>query len=298
MGRMRNLGTVLKYKQLPLCVDYDDILSGLLVSSPDAQKDIRVGCLNINSLASDQNKIPGVACLMLAAELDVLVLVDTRLTLAASGLAKAKLLDHIGLITEDHSSLCILFDHHTPSAKVHSLNVGGQLILIGSKWARSHVKTVNCPFDLGVLSSVTLKTGAGDLLIIGTYWPANKDNHEGSGSLYSKIKAWMLAYGHSGEPIDKVKQIITERVGKHLDNQGNSAIVLGDLNSSWASSHLTEWAVRSGLHNKAQKMAPGMVTRVGANSGTWIDHILCSGDIDVTSVISDTNTLVRAFFVV
>ena len=250
--------------------------------------DIRICTLNMNSMTDD--KFISILALIKHLQIDVFVCTDTRHRESSSGFytRQAKLL--LGSHTRVLHSPC------TPK-KVGSRyvpNVGGQMILVSSTWSGAISDHYVDPSQLGLLSSVTISTGHGKLLLFGTYWPyppdtSSPDTH----GLWNRTKEYLQHCRAGKSPREYIQHVLCKHSEKHIAGSPyNLAIVCGDFNHGWDQGlhQLQPWALSnhwsSPVHSLPSVDLSRFFTFSRGSSSSWIDHFLVSPPSESSSITS------------
>ena len=201
---------------------------GATTHVPVSFPDLNVCTLNTNSLTD--SKYIAILALTQHLAIDVFILTDTRhldsSTRFLTSQAKLLLGPHTKVLHSPTQSLRV-----GKKAKT-TPNVGGQIIIVTSKWAGAVSHHYSDPTNLGLVSSVTLSTGSGKLLIFGTYWPYPSDSSTSNG-LWNKTSAYLLKNKIRKTPRDFIQDILCRKSEKHLGvSLYNLSAVCGDFNHS------------------------------------------------------------------
>ena len=158
-------------------------------SSPTIRRNatLSLATWNINSL--DIYKIRYVCTLMLQDSTDIAVLIDTRHS--AAGL-KA----YVQLLRERLGARTAVYGSADASRKPDE--TGGLITIIGPRWGPSYERNASKTdkSGQGVLTSITLRTTTGSLMILATYWPSVPERgHVGEHDLWTRVHALRRAEG-------------------------------------------------------------------------------------------------------
>jgi hypothetical protein len=247
--------------------------------------------LNTNSLTD--SKYIAILALTQHLAIDVFILTDTRhldsSTRFLTSQAKLLLGPHTKVLHSPAQSLRV-------GKKAKSTpNVGGQIIIVTAKWAGAVSHHYSDPTNLGLVSSVTLSTGSGKLLIFGTYWPYPSDSSTSNG-LWNKTSAYLARNKIRKTPRDFIQDILCRKSEKHLGvSPHNLSVVCGDFNHSWNSTtfqlqpwaHSNHWASPSQDHVALSPLP--VITYTKGLTQSWIDHFLVSPPSESSRLISTTS---------
>ena len=223
----------------------------------EAAYDIKVGFLNMNSLAAEC-KIEYILWYYECLQLDVLFLSDTRLSKLQVDLFKQRAHSRLGADTKIFSSL-------SKKSLDVTCNYGGQIVIVRPTWAQYVVKAQGDHTGLGLVMEVDMKLKDSKLKIIGNYWPSRSSTVNG---LWSAVGKHMSGAGMdvTGEAVsDYVKQLTGNKILKHMEDGNNSCIIGGDFNAGWKCTgeknfterghHLfKQWAVEHGMVNEVVEL--------------------------------------------
>jgi len=184
---------------------------GATTHVPVSYSDLKVCTLNTNSLTD--SKYIAILALTQHLAIDVFILTDTRhldsSTRFLTSQAKLLLGPHIKVLHSPVQSLRV-----GKKAKA-TPNVGGQIIIITTKWTGTVSHHYFDPTNLGLVSSVTLSIGSGNLLIFGTYWLYPSDSSTSNG-LWNKTSAYLIKNKIRKTPRDFIQDILCRKSEKHL----------------------------------------------------------------------------------
>ena len=203
-----------------LCFPGDDF--GVIISKDECH--LRVATLNVGGFNND--KLLLIAWYFERLELDVLFLQDIQLSALEAMYKHRDLKDILGNI----------FVGSTATALTGQFTrIGGQMVLVNEKWARHVSKFKADSSGMSVIAELELVTNLGKLLLVGTYWPYDSGMLAG---LMGGLESWMASCKppRHGDPMSYIKTCIERAMFKHLLDENNSYILVGDLNSSY---HLT-----------------------------------------------------------
>ena len=255
--------------------------------------DLRVAVLNVNGMRSD--KIGSIVWFMRRNEVDVMILVDARLTAKEGTWTGEAFRELLGIGT---------WSGCTPYVRSGGLEAGGQLIVVGPKWGGAVTGFEGDRSGLGVATQVRLATGGKELVIMGTYWPWHSGSRDGdSRALEHRVGMWMKKTKVKGTPLEYVKGILESWCLKSILRDCEGYIIAGDFNALWRKGtggvhkRLKEWANALHLDNgpiqvgdsrgmelntrlfKPRASKGGESVQVGRQvvSGSMVDHILHGG---------------------
>ncbi len=239
--------------------------SALTISSNHS---IKICSLNINTLS--HNKTMYVCWLFNALDIDVLILIDTRQDDSSSQYYKR-------LIHYYHPDTAICISPCLSLGTTAATRVGGQLIIVRSKWSSNMSPYKPDHTKLGIISSITLNTTSVKVIIHALYIPFKSTNSTDN-SLFNKLSAWIRTNGLTSDPVNYLLDYISQQTSKHPSFKH---VIAGDLNSTWQNSDLQKWAIpRNWLnpihdltHANPHSHSP-IYSRYTINSKTLIDHIL------------------------
>ena len=127
------------------------------------------------------------------------------------------------------------------------------MVLVNEKWAKHISRFKSDVSGMGAFAELELVTNIGKLLLVGTYWPFDSGMLAG---LMGGLESWMASCKppRRGDPMSYIKTHIERTMLKHLLDENNSYILMGDLNSSYhPDSHkqasCKAWADECGLTN-------------------------------------------------
>ena len=246
---------------------------------------LRIATFNVNGL--DSTKLPILLTYITVKNMDVMVLQDTRLNKPDSKLMSALIRSHYG-----HEHIQVRYAPVT-AIQPGEHRVGGQLLIVRGKWARSLFNFYEDPSKLGIVTSMTLKAQGYDVMILSSYWPI-KANKADNDQLWNKTLRSISSLGIHKTPLEYAKDTIHRRLLQHCKHQANVVILAGDLNSVWGSSSpggchhgLESWATSANwtnpLHTLSLQHSNPIFTHWIARhihdgvehvGKSWIDHIL------------------------
>ena len=253
-------------------------------SSKDSH--LRVATFNVNGLES--SKLPIILTYITVKNIDVMVLQDTRLNKQESKTMSALIRSHY-----NHEHIQV---RSAPVTSPHPAEhkVGGQLVIVRGRWAKTLFNFYSDPSQLGIVTSTSLKAQGYDIMIISSYWPIKAhclDNDQ----LWNKVKRSISLLGLHKTPLEYAKDTIHRKLLQHCRHPANIALLAGDLNSTWDSSYspggchtgLSSWATSSNWANPLHSLSlahsnPIFTHWIGHHvldgvehlGKSWIDHIL------------------------
>ena len=263
----------------------EDVYNTLDSGSPK-DSHLRVATFNINGL--DSSKLPILLTYITVKNIDVLVLQDTRLNKMESKTMSALIRSHY-----NHEHIQV---RSAPVTSPHTAEhkVGGQLVIVRGRWAKSLFNFYSDPSQLGIVTSTSLKAQGYDIMILSSYWPI-KASRSDNDQLWNKVKRSLSALGLHKTPLDYAKDTIHRKLLQHCRQAANIAILAGDLNSTWNSSYspggchagLSSWATSANWTNPLHSLSlahsnPICTHWIGHHvqegvehlGKSWIDHIL------------------------
>ena len=171
-------------------------------------------------------------------------------------------------------------------------NYGGQLVIVRPTWAPFVVKAKGDHTDLGIVMEVDVKLNDSTLKILGNYWPSRSSS---DGGMWGAVAKHMTDFGldNKGEAVsDYVKQLVGNKILKHMENGNNSVIIGGDFNAGWkwdrdkefverGHHQFKQWAEQHGLLNDVAELYDTeedrkVYTYKNEDRETFIDHVLNS----------------------
>ena len=151
-----------------------------IIVGKEAAYDIKVGFLNMNSLAADC-KIEYILWYYECLQLDVLFLSDIRLSKLQVDLFKQRAHSRLGADTKIFSSL-------SKKSLDKKCNVGGQIVIVRPTWAQHVVKAQGDHTGLGLVMEIDIKLKDSKLKILGNYCPSRSNAENG---LWSAVRDLM-----------------------------------------------------------------------------------------------------------
>ena len=263
------------------------------------EPNIRVGTLNVNGL--NENKLELILQFFAEENLDVLMLVDTRLEQKTGKYMGKKIKRRLGPGTRTHITPCIL-DYET-DATTGFRKVGGLISIISPKWGTSIREFQDDKFgpngaSAGVMTQATLSTINGDINIIGAYWPNKHGSNDTSDqNLWRCLQRYILKHRMiDRSPTDLLQRVAGVWTQTAIKNGARATILCGDLNATWTGAEgggqaiLTHWAdgmsFSNGIRTIAQQRNEYMYTRgEEGQPTTWIDHVLHKGNADNIQIV-------------
>ena len=108
--------------------------------------------------------------------------------------------------------------------------MGGQLLIVRGRWARTLFNFYEDPTQLGIVTALTHKAQNYDVMVLSSYWPIpalNSDNDQ----LWTKANRALHSLGSELSPLEFAKSIIHRKLLKHCRQPNNVALLTDDLNS-------------------------------------------------------------------
>ena len=248
--------------------------------------DIRICTLNVNTIS--HSKLPNILSFIKLNDIDVMICTDTRHATSSCKFYTNQIKKLLGKQTRVLHSATAAHENKKAQAKA----VGGQIIILTKKWSKSLISHFSDPSQLGIVSGLYLKTGLGQLLIMGSYWPSSpKDNLGNSNGLWDQTSRYLKKIKSNRTPVEYIHTLVSGKADRHTAKSShNRTILCGDMNSTnkeldeWASSN--NWANPSARH--AETSGNEIHTYFKSNAPvSWIDHHLIS---PISSSSSVTNT--------
>ena len=118
--------------------------------------------------------------------------------------------------------------------------------------------------ECGALSSITLQSTTGRILLMGTYWPIRHTMDETTlddQNLWSRLAGYIHDWGLRETPIDYLKRLILTWANTAILAGAKAVILGGDLNATWLPSEaggqrtLASWASEHSLSNGPRLLA-------------------------------------------
>ena len=246
--------------------------------------------MNMNGLT--ESKLDMVLQLMKKESMSVCILVDTRISAAQSQYFGKRTRAVLGAGTRVHCSKLSKAGRNKRRA-VH--RIGGIMFIVAPAWGPSLITCQDDYSECGALSSITLQSTRGRIYIMGSYWPIRHTMDEttlADQNLWSRLAGYIHSCGLREAPIDYLQRLIATWSNTAVVAGAQAVILGGDLNATWLQAEpggqraLDAWASGSGFSNGPRLLAEHRgdmhVTRPrshdGTKPGTWIDHLLHSGD--------------------
>ena len=243
------------------------------VSIIPTSSDIRVGYLNVNRL--EDHNLDYILWFFEDKRLDVLFLIDTRLTVLGGQFTNAKIKERLG------NDILVLQSKTRPE-----VGSGGQIAIVRPH-LRQHLSSEETdPANLGILFALTFRHGLRKLVLVSVYWPCDTQGPE---ALRTKLAQYMAATDRPGSTTDYCKHLVQNVLDRTMEDPLNSCIAGGDWNANWQDSRvcprrshagIANWARDVGLVNALMPLLPvGFKTRFPStqdveHEATAIDHIL------------------------
>ena len=215
----------------------EDIIGSMATSS-----DLRVGYLNVNLL--EDHNFDYILWFYEAKCLDVLFLIDTRLTVLGGQYANAKIKERLG------NDILILQSKTRPIP-----GSGGQLAIVRPHLRKHLVNEETDPANLGVLFALTFAHGLRKLVLASVYWPCET---QGPASLRTRLAEYMTATDRPGTITSYCRHLVENVLDRTMEDPLNTVIVGGDWNANWldsvasprrSHSAIAHWAQDIGLYN-------------------------------------------------
>ena len=215
----------------------EDIIGSMATSS-----DLRVGYLNVNLL--EDHNFDYILWFYESKRLDVLFLIDTRLTVLGGQYANAKIKERLG------NDILILQSKTRPIP-----GSGGQLAIVRPHLRKHLVNEETDPANLGVLFALTFAHGLRKLVLASVYWPCET---QGPASLRTRLAEYMTATDRPGSITNYCRQLVENVLDRTMEDPLNTVIVGGDWNANWldsvasprrSHSAIAHWAQDIGLYN-------------------------------------------------
>ena len=238
---------------------WHDPEDNIIVTLP-LKSDIRVGYLNVNGLL--EKKVYYILWFYNHQELDVLFLIDTRLSVESGFHMKGAMHERLG------NEFLIL-----QSATRVVPGYGGQLAIIRPHLKRHFITEETDLAKLGVLFALTFRHGLRTLTIASVYWP---NNHTGPESVWTRLREYMTSCNQPGSVTAYCTRLVQNVVDRTMTEPSNTCVVGGDWNVNWQDSRqherqshtsIAHWAQETGLHNTLSPLLPvGFKTRYPTTS--------------------------------
>ena len=206
-----------------------------------------------------------------------MVLQDTRLNKPDSKLISALIRSHFG-----HEHIQVRYAPVMLS-QPHEHRVGGQLIIVRGRWAKTLFNFYEDPSQLGIVTSTHLKAQGYDIMILSSYWPIKAQKSDND-QLWNKVLRVTQSMGLHKTPLEYAKDTIHRRLTQHCKHPANVALLAGDLNSVWGSSSsggchsgLDSWATSANwtnpLHSLSLELSNPLFTHwIGRHVNEGIEH--------------------------
>ena len=201
-------------------LDIKSIIRAEVISSDNRSGvDIQAATWNINGgLHQHRQKFTSICWLFSAAQMDVLVLTDTRLTESESV-----------YITKQAKALLppgTQLRHAHISASGKGTRIGGQIVIISHRWSNAIANFSRDDSPFGLVTALTLKCAHQTLMIVGSYWPCKceemgTDVSVTKGTLWQRVSHWQSSFTpvRPGSPIDYVQSVIMKKTINMWHNQ-------------------------------------------------------------------------------
>ena len=179
------------------------------------------------------------------------------------------------------------------------------MFLVAPRWGPSLHNGRSDDTGHGALAEIQLRTQDGLINILGSYWPEKPEkSHIKSTAinLWSKLTSWL--HGRSARnsnPIRYLQDLALTWTNTALRTGSRGVILTGDLNSRWLSAEhggqraIESWCEDSFLINGPRLISdllqiPFFTRGHELDDGTWIDHILHSGDTEHLDILGAFNS--------
>ena len=117
--------------------------------------------------------------------------------------------------------------------------VGGIMFIVAPTWGPSLVTCQDDYSECGALSSITLQSTTGRILLMGSYWPIRHTMDETTlddQNLWSRLAGYINDCGLRESPIEYLKRLIITWANTAILAGVQSVILGGDLNATWLAS--------------------------------------------------------------
>ena len=269
--------------------------------SLDGQEDagsrrLKVCTINIAGFDDSDNKLEMILQFVQDEAIDVMVCIDAQLDSKRGDwygkIAKRRL----GVGTRTNTNPCILDYGTDKNGKFR--RVGGIFTIVSPRWGTSLVGFQADKFgpnggSAGVMTEVTLATTAGNLNVIGAYWPNSHSSADPTDqNLWKCLTKYVLVHKQMDRnPTELMKRVAMQWIATAFKNGSRGSVLCGDLNATWTGkeaggqSVLQDWAssfsLQNGLQRVSQKLGCSMYTRgPEGKPKSWIDHVLHKGATD------------------
>ena len=298
-----------------------DVVGGFKTADCSHSSTLVAGTLNVGGL--DDFKLNMAILLMMQSGIDVLVLTDTQHTATSADYHRKVFQARMGGAARIFSSATTPRQHERrqrrsdasirPTTNTRGRNrtnrvhngPGGVMFLIGPRWGPSLANGRSDDTGHGALAEIQLRTQDGLLNILGSYWPEKPEtSHIQSTAinLWSKISSWLHRRNtRNTSPIQYLQDLALKWTNTALRTGSKGVILTGDLNSRWRSQErggqrsIENWCDDSFLINGPRLISdllkiPFFTRGHELDDGTWIDHILHSGDTDHIDILGAFNS--------
>ena len=208
---------------------------------------LNVATININSLHGHHDKVSILATLMKQHRLDILNIIDTRLSKRSAGHVTKQFSNILGPGTRAF--------HATNTADFSTTNPGGICIVVNPRLSHIPVSSHIDPSALGTHMYVTLAMPTGNIMNVASYFPYNRSITETrEQSLHNRISVWLKNSEDTRTPKQYLQDSISVWISEHITaSVSNSVIVSGDFNAKWSSTtpddSIQDWATTNQLSN-------------------------------------------------
>ena len=285
-----------------------DVRGWYTVDTPEQVATITVASWNINGL--DSYKARFITMMMLQDKIDVMIVPDTRHSDKTSRSYKRLFTALLGPGTRVYCS---------KDSKRRPSEPGGIIIVVGPKWGLSYIsdKSRTDYSGQGALAQIFLRTETGTITILGTYWPECPSDSTRLGPGHKGLWSRILAYrnnmkAHNPNPIVYLQELILQWISLSRQQGCQGCVVGGDLNSTWLASEpggqrtIQKWCDENCLINGPRQIHDELGPPINPSQGihhhfitwgrtewtygTWIDHILHTGDREHIDIVGACNS--------
>jgi len=173
---------------------YDPRDDNIVSTSEPITADIKVAYLNCDTL--DDNNLEYILWFYEFHQIDVLFLIDTRLTVEGGFFENQRVKERLG---ND-----FLVVH---SAKRHVVGTGGQMAIIRPHLKKNYIGEETDPANLGVLFALTFRHDKQVLTLASVYWPCD---NKGPGSLWTRLEEYMKDQNITGTVLGCIQCIAND----------------------------------------------------------------------------------------
>ena len=299
-----------------------DVVGGYKTNDCSHASSLVVGTLNVGGL--DDFKLNMAVLLMISSGIDVLVLTDTQHTATSADYYRKILQARLGGAARLFASATTSRQHErrqrqketcktrpatnnrgrNRSNRMHN-GPGGIMFLIGTRWGPSLANGRSDDTGHGALAEIQLRTQNGMLNILGSYWPEKPmASHVQATAinLWSKVTTWLHGRNiRNSTPIQYLQDLALGWVNTALRTGSKGVILAGDLNSTWLAKErggqraIEHWCDDSFLINGPRLISdllkiPFFTRGHELEDGSWIDHILHTGDTEYIDILGAFNS--------